>query len=642
METGRESESMLSARAVTELLDLIVSDDVAAQSIASILAGEPITPADSARLEEHAGQLRASFWRWRRREQELSAILSGVRELAELRDVDKLLQRLVDRARDLMVADVAYLTEHYDDQLKVRTTSGVVAPALRELLVPAGMGLASKIVSTRSAQWTSAYEDTHDIPHEAGIDDAVAAEGLVSLLGVPLLAGSEVIGALFAGYRTSYEFSPDEVALLGAFADHAAVVLQTARLLQNAQARAEETRRATDVLKSNLAAMERSSAVHEDLTSVVVRGGSAKGIAATLSSALGRRVVILDRELFAIADAPAAEESADLTEWAGPSEAVMEAVARSRSSGLCVPVTEPDGDYDFAVAVVSEDAMLGALLLGRGALDLGAVERRTAERAAQIMALVTLKQDAVVDAENRVTDELVSELLDPRTRDREALVVRARSRGLRVQHVRSVVVVSVPVEVRRTALSALRQLDTTVLAAEHDGRLVVLSSEDRGLEVAEEARRRLAALAAEEVLVVAGPPSRDLEELPTAFEAAGRCAELLCSLGRGDGVVDTRAYTPYLAMFGAGAGELEAFVDAVIGPVLRSDEQRGGDLFRTLEAFLDSSSSPTRTARHLHVHVNTVLQRLARLTSLLGDDWREPEPLFRVGVAVRMHRIARA
>ncbi|HET6563738.1 MAG TPA: helix-turn-helix domain-containing protein, partial [Marmoricola sp.] len=88
--------------------------------------------------------------------------------------------------------------------------------------------------------------------------------------------------------------------------------------------------------------------------------------------------------------------------------------------------------------------------------------------------------------------------------------------------------------------------------------------------------------------------------------------------------------------------ELEAFVDAVIGPVLRSDEQRGGDLFRTLEAFLDSSSSPTRTARHLHVHVNTVLQRLARLTSLLGDDWREPEPLFRVGVAVRMHRIARA
>lgn len=626
----------MSVRAVTELLAAVASDDASARSIASIVAEQRVSAPESARLEELAGQLRSSFGRWRRREQELSAILSGVRELAGLRDVDELLTRLVDRARNLMLADVAYLTQHHDGQLQVRNTSGVVAPELRSLVVPAGMGLASRIVNLRTPQWTSAYDATSNIPHEEGIDDAVSAEGLVGLLGVPLLAGGEVLGALFAGYRSRHEFTPDEAALLGAFADHAAVILQTARLLENAEAQAVEARRARDGLMANLAAMERASGVHEDLTSVVVRGGSAEGVAATLSGALGRRVVILDRDLSPVADSPGTDARTRVPEAGRLSRSVTNAVARSRSSGLCVQVDDPDDEYDVVVAVVSDDAVLGALLLGGGGLELGEVERRTVERAAQIMALVTLKQDAVVDAENRVSDELVSEILDPRTSDRTGLAAGARSRGIRLHELRSVVVVSVAAERRRRALSVLRQMDTTVLAAESDGRLIVLSAEEDGLALAGETRRRLVPVAGEQVLAVAGPPARGAEDLPRAFEAARRCVGLLADLGTSAGAVDARAYAPYLAMFGAGDGVIADYIDAVIGPVVRWDDQRDADLLRTLEAFLDSNSSPTRTARVLHVHVNTVLQRLARLAALLGEDWREPEPLFRTWVAVRL------
>lgn len=622
------------------MLDLIVADNATTSSFHSALAAEALDADDAARLEQQAEQVRGAFWRWRRREQELSAILSSVRELVEVRDVDKLLDRLVDRARGLMLADVAYLTEHYNDALKVRTTSGVVAPELRDLLVPVGAGLASKIVKTRTPQWTSVYEENHDIPHEAGVDDAVAAEGLVSLLGVPLLAGSEVLGALFAANRTAYEFSPDEIALLGAFADHAAIVLQTARLLETARSAAEEAREATNVLAGNLAAMERSTRVHEDLTSVVVSGGSAQGIAATLSSALGRRVVVLDRDLLPIADAPSEVGTERGTGRAAPSEPVREAVDHSRHSGLCVPVPATEDPFDFAVAVVSEDAVLGALLLGPGELEFGAVERRTAERAAQIMALVTLKQDAVADAENRVSAELLSDILDLRTPVTGALVARARARGVALNRVRSLVAIAVPPDVRRLALDAVRQIGTTVLAGEEDGLLVTLSTHDDAGEVATEARQRLTRSPEAQALVVVGPSIRGVEDLPVCFDTARRCATLLENLGRTEGVVDARAYKPYLAMFGSGDGDLPEFIDAVIGPVLRWDEQRGGQLLVTLAAFIDSHASPTRTARQLHVHVNTVLQRLERITALLGDDWREPDPLFRVSVAVRMHTLA--
>lgn len=641
MDDSGETESTLTARAVAELLDLIASDDLTTPSVSALLAGQDISAVESLRLEEQAGQLRSSFGRWRRREQELSGILSGVRELAELRDVDELLTRLVDRSRTLMLTDVAYLTQHHDGQLRVRTTSGVVSPELRSLVVPAGMGLASRIVTMRTPQWTSVYEDAGDLPHEEGIDDAVAAEGLISLLGVPLLAGGEVLGALFAGYRNSHDFTPDEAALLGAFADHAAVVLQTARLLENAEARAEEARRATDGLMSNLAAMERASGVHEDLTSVVVRGGSADGIAATLSVSLGRRVLILDRDLFPVASALVGDDDPGAPVHDQLSLPVTRAINLSRSSGHCVPVEDPDDVYDVAVAVVSEDAVLGALLLGRGELELGDVERRTVERAAQIIALVTLKQDAVVAAENRVSDELVSEVLDPRTRDHEALTARARSRGIRLQDLRSVTLLRVPPDAHRRCLSALREMGTTTLAAEKDGRLVVLSTDEAGLEVAAQVRRWLVPVAGEEVLAVAAAPARDAMDLPRVYDLARRCLGLLHDLGTSDGVADARAYTPYLAMFSGNETELSDYIDAVIGPVLRWDRQHDGTLFETLEAFIDSSSSPTRAARTLHVHVNTVLQRLERLSTLLGDDWRQPEVLFRTWVAVRLHRVRR-
>lgn len=624
----------VSVDVVSALLDLIVADDASDTSIRSVLAAENLTPEASERLEHQTDQVRATFRRWRRREQELSAILSGVRELAELRDVDTLLERIVDRARGLLGADVAYLTGHHDNALRVRTTSGVVAPELRDLVVPVGVGLASRVVTQRTPQWTSAYSENLKVPHGEGVDAAVAAEGLHSLLGVPLLAGTEVLGALFAANRTTYEFSPDEIALLGAFADHAAIVLQTARLLEATQSAAEAAREATTVLSENLAATERASRVHEDLTSVVVGGGSAREIAETLSHALGRRVVILGRDLLPVAGAPFAGGTTNAP--AAPGSSVREAIARSRHSGLCVHV-DAGNEYEYAVTVVSGDVLLGALLLGPGERGLGPVERRTAERAAQIMALVTLKQDAIVDAENRVSDEILSDLLHPRTQDTATITTRARSRGIHLDRVRSLVVLAVPTEARRQSLGIVRALATSILVGEEDGLLVALTSDADATEAGDAVRQQLARRSTADVLAVAGHPICEVGDVAASFGAARRCAGLLETMGRTDGVVDVRAYAPYLTMFGAGGTDPREFIDVVIGPVTTWDAEHGGDLLATLTAFIDAQSSPTRTARRLYVHVNTVLQRLERIAALLGADWREPEPLFRISVATRMH-----
>ncbi|EHK83991.1 GAF domain-containing protein, partial [Saccharomonospora azurea SZMC 14600] len=103
-----------------------------------------------------------------------------------------------------------------------------------------------------------------------------------------------------------------------------------------------------------------------------------------------------------------------------------------------------------------------------------------------------------------------------------------------------------------------------------------------------------------------------------------------------DGAVTSDEYLPYTALFGPGEQRVQAFVDATIGPVLEWDAERGSALLPTLAAYLDNRCSPVATARALHLHKNTVLQRLDRVSELLGARWQEPDHLFRIGIAVRL------
>ncbi|MFI7673827.1 helix-turn-helix domain-containing protein [Actinophytocola sp. NPDC049390] len=565
----------------------------------------------TARLGYEVRRLRAVSERWRRRGQELAALFSSARELAQLRDVDELLGRLVERAHDLVGTDVTYLSEFdaTSRELRVRTTLGTIAPSFLGLRVPPGIGLASQVVAERRPHWTSKYAAMTEAPHDSAIDEAVATEGLVSLLGVPLLAGDEVIGVLFAANRVEHAFSPEEISLLSAFADHAAIVLQTARLLARTQDLADETQRAYGELARHVEAMERASEVHSDLTTLVLEGGEEHDVATALGRALRCRVTLLGPE-----------------QLDGP---VADAVDRSRRSGQCALADE--GTY--AVAVVAGPTLLGALLLEEGEVSFGPVERRTAERAAQITALLNLKQDSLIEAEQRVRGDLVADLLSEEEDRRIDITTRARARGIQLHEMRSVVVVSVPVELRREAVRALRR--TAGLVGEHTDRVVALTA-DTDPSAASAFVHATVSRAVRAPVLAVGAEFADAVDLRAQVDAASACVRILPSLGLTDAAVTADEYLPYTALFGPGETRVTAYLRRVLGPVLAWDAEHAGKLLPTLAAYLANRMSPVATARALHVHKNTVLQRLERAGELLGEDWQEPDRLFRITVAVRL------
>ncbi len=65
---------------------------------------------------------------------------------------------------------------------------------------------------------------------------------------------------------------------------------------------------------------------------------------------------------------------------------------------------------------------------------------------------------------------------------------------------------------------------------------------------------------------------------------------------------------------------LRRFADDILGPLRSHDEQNGTELERTLRMFLGNDGHWSTTASELYIHVNTLRNRIARITDLTGRD----------------------
>ncbi|WP_020118178.1 GAF domain-containing protein [Streptomyces canus] len=564
----------------------------------------------------------------RRREAELSALFETAHDLAGLRDLDAVLRAIVQRARSLLGTDVAYLSLH--DPVRgdtyMRVTEGSVAARFQQLRLGMGEGLGGLVAQTARPYVTDDYFKDDRFQHTLTIDSGVRDEGLVAILGVPLTLGHHVIGVLFAADRRARVFEREQIALLGSFAALAAAAIDTANLLTETRSALTELERANEIIRDHSGVIERASEVHDRLAELVLRGGGVHDVAAAVSEILDGTV--------------------EFTEIAP-----TEALEASRAEGHAVR----HGD-DWIAAVAAGGELLGALVL-RGHPGLDPVDQRTLERAAMVTSLLLLARRSAAEAEQRVRGELLDDLLDARDRDPRLLRERATrlDADLDATHVVLAARLDGPAPdadqeaaARRRLWSAASHLAATRhgLAAARDGGTVLLlplTDGDTATELARRTAGHLGTAVHEAVTVGASAPVRDLvahlDAVAAAYEEGRRCLDALRLLGRsGDGAAAEDF--GFLGLLLAGDRDIAGFVERTIGQVVAYDERRGTDLLRTLDAYFACGMSPARTKDELHVHVNTVAQRLERVGRLLGEDWQSPSRALEIQLALRLYRLS--
>ncbi|WP_447036550.1 PucR family transcriptional regulator [Streptomyces sp. DSM 118878] len=84
--------------------------------------------------------------------------------------------------------------------------------------------------------------------------------------------------------------------------------------------------------------------------------------------------------------------------------------------------------------------------------------------------------------------------------------------------------------------------------------------------------------------------------------------------------------------------DLAAFVDRAIGPLRDHDQRSKPPLLPTLQTYLAHAGRKAETARELHLNRQTLYNRLARISELLGTDLDDPQTVLALSLALRARR----
>lgn len=136
--------------------------------------------------------------------------------------VSDLLDELLDRVRELLGVDTAVilLLDEHARQLVATAAKGLEEEVRQGFRVSIGRGFAGRIAQTRQPI-TIAEVTPADVVNPVLLD-----KGIRSLLGVPMLAGGDVVGVLHVGSLTPRDFTADDVHLLQLVADRASLAGQ--------------------------------------------------------------------------------------------------------------------------------------------------------------------------------------------------------------------------------------------------------------------------------------------------------------------------------------------------------------------------------------------------------------------------------
>lgn len=538
----------------------------------------------------------------RRRADELAVLNDLARRLAALHDTREVLDEVARQARRLLGVDVAYIMLLRADLLRIEVVDGAMGSAMRGIELESGQGLGGQVLATGRPVSSERYLEDTRFPHGEGIDAAALSEQLGGILGVPLIVGDETIGVLLAAERRARAFGDRDVELLAGLAAHAALALRTADLFDRERAASAELRSANETLRAVSESRQRASDLRDVLNDVVIRGGGLDAVVTALERSAGLVVEVRDPEGRTLAGSP------------------------PDPGGLVVPVDLPSGPGGDLVAAPTGDADDGEAL-------------RLLRIGATTVAVLLASERSVAEAELRTRGEFVHALLSSDA-DEASLLRRARAIGIDLAAVTTVAVVD-PLPVGQSAAAAFAARLAAELrgwSAAHAGRVVVLLPAD--VDRAREAVTRLAG--ADGATPTTGLASGGGGPLGvrSAHEEARQTAALLLALDRAGTAATSDELGLYRSLFSSSGREgVSTFIRTTVGPLLDHDRERQRDLALTLETYLEQARHHARTCEVLHIHPNTLYQRLDRVTEVLGPRWKEPGRALELQVALRLHRL---
>lgn len=162
-----------------------------------------------------------------------------IRRLQSVTDValahlplNELLDNLLGKICEAANCDIGLvlLLEADTNQMRPAAVCGATLKLAPDLRIAVGESFSGRVAAQRRTQIV------HDIPHQAFIRAEIRELGLMTAMGVPLLAGDRLLGVLMLGSRQERYFAREEVLLAELVASRVALALENSALYEQSRA----------------------------------------------------------------------------------------------------------------------------------------------------------------------------------------------------------------------------------------------------------------------------------------------------------------------------------------------------------------------------------------------------------------------
>jgi signal transduction histidine kinase len=166
-------------------------------------------------------------------------------------ELDLLLSTLLVRTREILAVDTCavLLLDEATNELVARAAVGIEEEVEQGVRIPVGGGFAGRVAASKQPVILD------DVDHADVLNPILRQKGIKSMLGVPLLVGSRVLGVLHVGTLVPRIFDEGDVELLQFVSDRAAVAIDHARAFEaesRARQRLEHVQAVTDAALAHL------------------------------------------------------------------------------------------------------------------------------------------------------------------------------------------------------------------------------------------------------------------------------------------------------------------------------------------------------------------------------------------------------
>jgi hypothetical protein len=597
-----------------------------------------------AALRRHVDEIRSALGSAAGAEKALRLLIETTHDLSNTLELQQLLHTIVARARNLVGANLAWVTvlDNETGEFRTVTAEGYLSPVTAGMKSYHDYGAVSLIMRSRSFFETQDYLNDTRFHHLPELDRIFMTENIVSLAGFPMLADADVHGFLFVADRYARKLSGREISVLGSFALHAGVAMRNAnafRMLSEALAEAQRNREA---LINHIQRVEASAAAHDEMTSLLASGANQHQFLQQMANQTGAAIFLYDGNLRIREEFISAGYRGQVAQAVKRGEIeprlLITGISQSKHSGRSAVIFNTAMEECRAIALHGATEQ-GEFLLVCHQGELNAIDIRNLERNAVALSIAKLWN------EKRETEKVIasSTLL-------RHLVLVSPPDAASVSAVRDRLSLAAdqPIVLALIAISGLErhaQTETVRAIASGMGLLVDLV-DDTYLAAGPEAvmqdfiRKFEKARDGWAVGGLVSDPFFEVEAAPDHFARLNRAFHVLRQMMPVEHFVAQSEVNLFARIFEAGdASRIVRYLKTVLAPI-QANERHGTQLKQTLLAYFDNRHNLKRVADDLGIHINTLRQRLDTLRDATGG-WDDPIRALELHVALRIDAIAR-